>query len=414
MKKLELYRIKLTLESPLLIGYSDPSHNYFKTLSYIPSTSIRGALATILLENFCSQTNNDYGNCTQCNEKSQCNFYKYVYQNIFTITDGIYTGTKLNPHECKELEIIPSHPLLQKCKVCHSKWTKEEDENVKKRGYRLINNLVQWTKQNYIIASCSKCSNKTTLDPIQQYYCKKCKTTLNPPPITTLITPGINYYTKSSLEEYLFQYDIIEPESIFEAYLTIESNNDVLNLLNNTTIRIGRGKSRGFGKINLKLEKLDLEKKISENKKVIQNYLKDNQLIIAAKTRIFSLELNGTSKSGIVSNILIDLNKAISHVSQKLMGKKASINNTFILEGTIGDFSLISGWSLKSDQPKPHVPAANPGTLFKFLIKSSDQITQDILDLLAYMEFIGLNNYSQLGYNLMYYPLKKEEIVIRE
>ncbi len=406
MKELNLFRLKIKSESPLLVGYTTPSHNIYDTLNYIPSITLNGALGTAIIEHFCEKKNEDFGKCQPCNLKDTCEFYKFFYKNILSITNGIFRNNLNEKHFCQNPDIIPSHPLLQECKVC------SKDEKKDKKDIKIYNKLLDWLDFIYITSFCPEpnCKKKTTLEPIKKNYCRNdnCKILLRSPEIGFTISPSINYAKKSSLKGYLYQYNYIQSESIFESSLLFEKNNKILDFLENlNTLRIGRGKSRGFGKGSLSLEPLNLREKIERNKKIIKEMVEKKSLILSAKTHIFSLESgletdNIEKGFGLVSNHLINLNQALRRANDKLNFNISIENNNFSLKNTLGSLETISGWSYKSQQPKPHIKAAVPGSLYKFDL--NENIDDKIIESLAYLEFIGLNKYSRIGYNLIYYP----------
>ena len=410
MKELNLFRLNMKSESPLLVGFTGPSHNIYDTLKYIPSITLNGALGTAILEHFCEKKNEDFGKCRPCNLKDTCEFYKFFYQNILSITNGSFRNNLNEKHFCQNPDIIPSHPLLLECKVC------SKDEKKEKKEIRIYNKLLDWLDSIYIKSLCPepKCKRKTTLEPIKKNYCRNdnCKLLLRNPEIGFTTSPSINYAKKSSLKGYLYQYNYIQSESIFEGYLLFEKNNKILDFFKKLkNIRIGRGKSRGFGKVSLKLEDLNLKEKIERNKKIIKEMIGKETLILSAKTHIFSLETGLETNSiekglGLISNHLIDINQALHRANDKLNLNISIKNDMFSLKNTLGSLEMISGWSYKSQQPKPHIKAAIPGSLYKFNLNNN--IDDKMIEALAYLEFIGLNKYSRIGYNLIYYPSMKE------
>lgn len=403
MKEPNLYRLEITLKSPLLVGYTAPSHNLYDTLNYIPSVTLRGALGTAIIDNFCKK-GEEFGKCDACELKDDCEFYKFIYQNVFSITNGIFRNNLGEKHKCQNSDIVPSHPLLQICKVCG----KVEGENVSKKIY---NNLPLWQNSKYVKSNCPNCERKTTMEPLKKNYCRNedCNIILGSPEMRITTSTSIDHAKRSSLKGYLFSYNYIQSEAIFESYLLFEKNDQILEFLKTLKVlRIGRGKSRGFGRVSLKIEALDLKEKIKRNKQLIKEMISGNSLILSAKTNVFSLETDFKTNIGLVSNPKIDLKKALQRSNEELNLNLSNIKDIFTLKNTLGSLEVISGWSFKTQQPKPHIKTAVPGSLYRFEI-NDDNIDENIIEALAYLEFIGLNKYSRLGYNLIYYPSLKEE-----
>ncbi|MHA1250708.1 MAG: RAMP superfamily CRISPR-associated protein [Candidatus Helarchaeota archaeon] len=416
-----LYRIKIKSMAPLLVGFVAPSHNLYDTLNYIPASTLRGALITHLLKEHCFHENQNLGKCYKCEKRDNCELSDFINKDFLSISDGIFLSNLNEHHNCDSPDLIPSHPLILRCKAC-------SDENSK-----ILNKLSEWIDNDYISAICQKCKRKTTMNSINKYYCRNnsCNSILREPTIKTTISTSINYATKSSLEGQLFQYNFIQSYSLFESYLFVRENGILNDLIANEDLFlwIGRGKSRGFGKIKLEFEKINIDEKIQRNIKIINYFLKSQKLIIAAKTPIFDFLISNKTNfskilydsyhllksfdselllnhpgnfSEFLSVPLIKLNEAIERV-----GKLLNINiilepNTFLLEQTSGSLKKISGWALKTNQPKPHILASTPGTLYKYSVKKD--LDDNIIKILSYLEFLGLNSYSKVGFNLIYFP----------
>ncbi|MEE9378969.1 MAG: RAMP superfamily CRISPR-associated protein [Candidatus Lokiarchaeia archaeon] len=406
MKKvLKLYRIRLKLESPLLVGYTPPDHNLYKTLSHIPSITLRGGIATQLLEEFC-QNDTNFGKCEICNKQDDCHFYEFFYKNIFSISNGLYLTQEKKNFEfcCDNPDLVPTHPLIKQCKRC------ESDE-------KYINYLEEWQDENilYIRANCQNpdCNRKTTMDVLKnKNYCKNkdCRKILGTPETNFTISTAINYAKNSSLTGYLFTYSYILRDSIFDSYMLIEENKKIYEFLSELPfIRLGRSKSRGFGKVLIELEEIDLNRKIEDNKGIINRMIKNNSLILAAKTNIVDFNMEEESLD-IITNPLINLNLALEYVKNKLNLNYEEFEDLFLLDETMGELETIGGWSFKTQQEKPHITVAKPGSLYKFKInpEKKEYINEEIIKAISFLEYIGLNNYSKLGYNLIYFPTMEE------
>lgn len=418
MKELKLFRIKLKLEAPLILGYTAPDHNLYKTLKFIPSTTLRGGLATELLylddvcvyDAFENEDKEKFGKCFSCLEKQSCQFYKFFFEDIFSLTNGLFLVDESDLEGkdeksrkiCSNPDIVPVHPLIKQCKRCGEP----------KQKY--VNQFNEWLRLNdknpYLRSNCKEpdCLCNTTMDVVKnKNYCKNCNKLTGSPKDDLTVSTGINYAKNSSLTGFLFSYSYLEQGSIFEGYLTCENNQSILKSIEKTTIRLGRGKSRGFGKIKVKLEPIDLQDRINKNKDTLEQMLNHDNIIMAAKTSIFDFDISQKDPPNLITkptiNIASALKFVISHMGLELTD---SDNNTLELVSSMGELETFSGWSYKTDQPKPHISAATRGSLFKF--KVNGQINENLKEALAYMEFVGLNKYSRLGYNLIYYPTSEE------
>ncbi|MHA1285073.1 MAG: RAMP superfamily CRISPR-associated protein [Promethearchaeota archaeon] len=401
MNGLKLFRLKLETVSPLLVGQVRISHNIYETLNYIPSSTLKGALGTHFMDNHCTKEKDSFGKCKRCDVKQDCLFYKFYYDYFYSITPGIFTNDLKTTFSCKDHDIIPSHTLMMACKVCKAK-----------EKFLIQNRLKKWIKMDYFYTSCEICKYKTTMQPINSYFCRNCKIIFKKPSKNSTISTSINRAKMSSLTGHLFHYNYIESGNIFESYIVLGKNDEIVNELQKINdIKLGRAKSRGFGKVLLKIEELSLTEKVSKNIKIIKDtLLKEKVLIIAAKTNIFSLKFDISKNDlGFLSDPTIDLNMAINRVNNILnLGLQNLNESDFQLINSLGSTELKSAWSFKTDQPKPHIFAATPGSLYKFNVKT-ESIDENLLKALGYLEFIGLDDYSKLGYNLIYYPSFEEE-----
>lgn len=382
------------------MGFPSSSHIVYDTLKYIPANTLRGALATPTLEKYCKVQGNNFGKCENCEYQDNCEFYQIFYKDVVSLTNGIFLGDE-DKIKCNNPDIVPTHPLIQECKVCR--------ENKKYKSKTIENKLKEWQKNKYVISMCPICNKKTTMNPIDKNYCRNCCKTLGLPERGFTISSSIDPVKGSSLTKYLFHYNYIQPGSVFQSYLVFKKNDEIFNLLQKLNyLRIGRGKSRGFGKVKLKIEKIDLQEKIKRNKELINNMISKNNIIVVAKSHIFSLDIDSTIQDLIlISKPVVDLNSALQYVNKQLNLNLSNINNLFSLKRTLGKIGIISGWSFKTQQPKPHIKSAVPGSLYLFEFDENN-IDENIIEALSYLEFVGLNEYSRLGYNLIYFPSFEE------
>ncbi len=402
MSEFSAYILKITNISPLLVGSTGMTHNLYETLKHIPSTTIRGAIGAKVLERYCTQDAQKYGKCEPCDKKDNCEFYRFFYCNPLSITNGIYKK-KLSDGDktfCEQSDFVPAHPLIHHCKVCRA------DKK---------NHLKEWIDRNYIISTCAKCKNKTTMKPIEKYICRNCGKITENPDISFTTSTSVNRNTRSSLKQHLFRYSYIEADSVFESMLFFEQNKEIEGFLKEIEfLRLGRAKSRGFGKVVLELNPLDLGKKIEQNKTVLKSTLeKKGILLISAKTNVFNLKVDPTSPYGFISIPEFDLQKGVERSLVVLGTQKDTREFIPVLDNTLGTSSFISGWSYKTQQPKPHIATASPGALYKFSINKTN-VDEDILTGLSYLEFLGLDNYARLGYNLIYFPDLNQQVEDRE
>ncbi len=405
------------MDSPLLVGYTPLEHNLFNTLKYIPSVALRGGMATALLEVICENFQ-DFGNCTKCTKKDDCQFYLFMYQNPFSISNGVFISHGVDLDSvCKDTDLVPVHPLLKQCKRCKSK-----------KNDKLFNYLKKWQDRSipFLRANCTnpKCKRKTTMDVIgKKSYCKNksctkdnCNRIFGTPDTSYTVSTAINYSKNSSLTQYLFSYSYIVPDSIFEAYMLIQENKEVADMIESFEfIRLGRSRSRGFGKTLVKFEELDLNVALSNNKAVITSMLDNNNLIVAAKTHAFRFDvgfdkLESQTNPKLVSNPIIDLNNGLKRIKDKLKLDFTIEDDLFTLEKTLGDIEMVGGWSFKSKQEKPHISMATPGSLYLYRVNPDKKslINEEFKRALSLLEFFGLSDHSRLGFNLIYYPSQNE------
>jgi len=212
---------------------------------------------------------------------------------------------------------------------------------------------------------------------------------------STRTTTGINKPHNVPEQGFLFAYEGIRPGSVFSAlvYTTDDDIYSVLKNLNGETIRIGRGKSRGYGLCKLYIQEypFTIEKRTSE----VLTFVNNGYLAAITLTPLFVLDV---SSDGIVSKILFDPEAAIENAA-KLIELHIDKIPKVTLAGIIGTTMYVGGWSNVKNQPNTRVRALAPGSLL--ILKVNEELDSNMAQALVALEIAGITNFKGLGFGMM-------------
>ncbi|MFX1296215.1 MAG: RAMP superfamily CRISPR-associated protein [Promethearchaeota archaeon] len=377
---INLFKVNLKTKAPIQIGTGIPSRNILQTYSTIPSTTLWGAIASKLLIEFCSYS--EFGKCHKCLQTNECVFYDTFYKSFCAFSPGIPLHS-----DCGEIT-VPPHEFQLYCKRC-----KEDFDDFKA--------LKTWISKKGLLI-CPTGKTKTTLTPIRTFFCRKCKKrVVNVPRKDRVTVSSVNRKTLSVEEGMLYTYEYIELESNFGSIISLNNEKAIDTLVKVNSLALGRGRSRGFGDIEVSIKSYQPN---SNNGlfKTIQRMLESNKLILAAKSPIFSFNIK-QEKLGTSPIPPENLTPRLKFIYKFLTGTELNDNFDIRLDKTYGDITRFSGWSLRYNQPKPHITAAKPGSLFLYNVKNLSS-TPEILNSLAHLEIVGFDQYSRVGFNIPYFP----------
>ena len=355
---MEFYLAGLTLLSPTIIPRKRGARGYVGVRETLPGSTLGGAILASLRR---------YNKITAQKAEEIARKYSIICSPAFPKQNRL---------------LYPSHPFIWRCKEpgCESYVT------VIDKVLEVLNGVVE------LRPDLLKCENGHTA--LERRH-------PSPLPASTLsrggkstgddekrldsvkvVSVAISRHRASSIKGALYSYETI-PTGV--EYWAITAAEKGLLDEDRYLIRIGRGISRGFGKAELSLKKIDVEKLKEKSKpesKTVVLYslspvvLKDNNHTI--DLRVYG-DLTGTASGGVVS-----------------------------VKSVYGSPVTIGGWNVKSNLEWKVVNAASPGSLVVAELKGDD------MDLAYGLTFLGLigekiiyDNFQLVGVNMMF-PAKDD------
>jgi len=357
---LNIYEVQLRQESPVLVSGIAADSRYLKhSTSYIEGYTLRGALLTYISRELKKDVKEEALKPTIIFHPAYPTFRKEVSR--------------------------PAHPLLLCCKVCREDKIFPSIDSIEKIRDFDINELFKVTCRRGHLYTVSNMKGELVVKIDKTYY--KLSQYLQ-----SLDSTAINKYVKSSEIGMLFGYLTLLPvheedgqlkQNIFIGKI-VDTENKLENLLEEEDfeIKIGRGKSKGFGKFNVHIKLL--ENYVEKRTKIIENVLQktNNIIMLRSLSLSFGLEINN---HGIFTNLKLDLDAKPHYVLK---------DKNYLLTG----IKTISGFSLKVAHggiPKPRISGAAPGSLFFY------EINTDKANYLAEKELKGFGPLSYGGLNIL-------------
>ncbi|RLE85342.1 MAG: hypothetical protein DRJ41_01410 [Thermoprotei archaeon] len=183
----------------------------------------------------------------------------------------------------------------------------------------------------------------------------------------------------AGLPEMLFSYELVDVGSTYCSLIALEDTNPLNSLLERgrVEISVGRGISRGFGKLSVKVVKGDIPKLPKLGK----------YAVFEAISPLFIMDpLPRPPEPGDV--LKIDPNWYLRMTGYKISAELK-------VREVLGSETLYRGWSLRRNSPRVPVRALSKGSILICETVSGeegDEVT-------SYLPVVGLNEYSSLGFN---------------
>jgi len=237
----------------------------------------------------------------------------------------------------------------------------------------------------------------STFAPLKnQFFCLTNGKLIPAPKRQQKVSVAIDRKSGTSEEGFLFLYDGIRPGFVFKSQVTVADDNLATFIAhqNKSEVFIGRGKSRGFGLIELEITpiNIDLKKRASEIKKYSVD--ENNYLIGITLSPVFDFVLgDGT----IVTTGHIDLAKAANNAA-KIVGLDVEFDNTVESEQIFGENIRVGGWSLLALQPKTRFYAVDAGAVYIF--KLDRELSDNSALTLATLEQVGYTPIKMSGFGI--------------
>jgi hypothetical protein len=205
---------------------------------------------------------------------------------------------------------------------------------------------------------------------------------------TSVKSVGINRILKGSEYAMLYEYVALPPGLEFKStILDLENRVEKLGLIEKSEIRIGRGRTRGFGRVSVRIT-LD-ESALDKESQRINGILHKTNGVVVLRALSPTLRLEKGSK-GL-------LTEPFPQVAYDWM-KPVDLP---VLKGNAAMTGLeeFSGFSNVGRLPTPRFVGAGVGSLFFYRIEGTDwNIASKTL---AEKEFMGFGPFSSFGLNIL-------------
>lgn len=417
--KLAIYQVSLKTVDPVQLVHSR-TRNTYDTKVELPSTTLRGALLTALMYQECRQTGDHFGDCGACDQQTQCPLFELVTGDKWTISSGystqgdVVTEVTRSPPSSPgndppvhplDHQPVPTSALVLKCKRC---------KHVDATG------LASWLTSPVTLRACPECKGLTTMASLQDTYsCNNegCTQYFREPDTELATSVSINRRTMAREEQMLFNYEYISLGSTFGATLATWARDRAL-LSKLSRIEVGRGKSRGYGGIELTWTQLDTRAILLRNLARLEWFVVHHGKIpIVAKTPLVSIELSGGEGDGeggfVFQPERLSLRATCERVIHLLdldINIEALGASELPYLHSYADVELLEGWSYVENAPKTPLWGIRPGSVLAFgaeKLRDGDAVSETgalLLNLLSAGEFMGINRWAPLGYSLPYFP----------
>ena len=386
-----VYFLTLKLESPVIAGFGkDKRRVVYYSLNYIPSHTLYGALSTAMFTEFCIKYPAE-NKCisTSCAEHQKCPVYTTFQYGLRDTRVHVTPATSIC-EKCKHPSIqIPSYILH--CKLAKDGRCQYKDEACEYDLFSFYPNLIEGLKRNVPYAKplwCPKGYTLSTMEIAKGWYCPTCGTKIKDIETTRITMTAIDRESRKAEEGMLFSLEAIA-EGQRVSFLLASENLGFDNFIedfikSNKPLRIGGARSRGFGLTRIVEEDVRVENldQYTERraKKAFTEYNGDKILVLEAITPTFNLNIGEeTVKAGMTPRV-------------------DEILNNFNFEFSQGDRTVITGWGLAIDTPRPLINAAAPGSVFYY--RPVEDIDASLFKSLIYKaEVRGLEPFAKFGFN---------------
>jgi len=337
---MKILEFTIKLKSPVHIKSQRFHGNVNGTLSYIPGSTIFGALGNYLLRTSCELFQNGnfksiYDSCSKCEKK--CGFYDIILtpNKLVCNTGLLKTGN---------VEYDEIFRLLKTTQICRT------DSN------HVFDSLIfQLKEQNLnIVPKCSyrNCNSELKRKSKSVYYVKNNgKSSLQSLSVQkNIVTRTVIDRTLGAAKSgFLYHIEYLEPGQKFISKLLI--NEEKLNLIKDALkgiekLGLGGNRNRGFGQTEIKIEKIyDATEYISREKQRIQKntnrlseiLIPENKnfkiLIITFKSDFYNTPINfiptGNEFLNLISDRLNLKNIDVQLKLHKIFCKKTNKNQYF-------------------------------------------------------------------------------------
>jgi CRISPR/Cas system CSM-associated protein Csm3 (group 7 of RAMP superfamily) len=277
------------------------------------------------------------------------------------------------------LDLKPAHAFIQYCKICKA----IEEEN----PYRVFNEL-----EKGIMPEFTRCPNGHvfSMRSMGRSLVAKKNGSLERKSLgfTSVKSVGINRILKGSEYAMLYEYVALSPGLEFKStILDFEDMVEKLGLAEKSEIRIGRGRTRGFGRVSIKIT-LD-ENALDKESQRISGILHKTKGVVVLRALSPTFRLEKGSKG-----LLTEPFPQVAYSWMKPINLPV-LNGNAVMTG----LEESSGFSNIGKLPTPRFVGAEAGSLFFYRIEGTEWDTASRT--LAEREFKGFGPFSSFGLNVL-------------
>lgn len=410
--------IRITPESPLLLGDRSGFGNFQETADFIPGSAVRGAVGGQLLS-LCTQPQflHDHASCP---DRDHCPFWQMFGQDE-PLFGNVYPG--------KFGSVWPLPLTARSCKRYFG-FSKGKDDSehhgiydvlFTDLAYGLISDplfperkLIQpglgndWCRPEarsphaYIkTGNCPVCQN--TMQYRTTYYAWKD----HPQPADKLSVSrathvGINRARSVAEDEILFTQETILPDSGGSAFfgqvaVHQDKQEALLEALRGTHF-VGRGRSRGYGEVQISMENLpkypSLESRLTDFQLTASAALKpyhelDARVTVQLPGQLFSLTLRSPA-------LLSERGRPYRTPSVKMLGLPDDVK----LLRAWARMEQSGGWDGAARLPRRTRQAVQAGSVFLYYAPNSVS-REELIEQLAELENVGIGDDRERGYGVV-------------
>ncbi|RLE81028.1 MAG: hypothetical protein DRJ52_05050 [Thermoprotei archaeon] len=219
------------------------------------------------------------------------------------------------------------------------------------------------------------------------------------------IEVALDHSRGSSVPAMLYAYEHVSEGTVYTGFIAVNDNSRLNTLLSEKefTLSIGRGTSRGFGKVLAVAEEVRIEEFAHSLSELLSQQISENDYVV--------LEIISPLFTVDPLPLPLKLGQKIPVPSLWLKKLGFSLNCKAELEvvSILGGYTRYQGWSMRNKAPKLPIRGIAPGSL---IITRVSSVTGNLTEALPLLAFTGLDQYASQGFNIVL-PLQKDFIQVK-
>jgi len=391
--------VSITSEAPLLLGGPAGLGNYLETSSYVPGSSLRGAIATRLLNRCSEPQHTDDHLTTPPSDEANCPFYE-----IFGRGDEPLFG---NCYPSEEGHSFPLPATARTCKT-HAGFIDPGDPDQHHGVFDILvrqlifeEALQKGQPLAFLYESvCPVCYGG--VKEADSFYQKGLLTDYIQPKVKTerVSHTAINRAREVAEDALLYTAETVEPRSTFVGQVIVSKDKaDALLSVFNGRFELGRGAARGWGAVHIEAQVAPLLWSESVDKRVatFNNLLEDERHFyhkLAGQTYqpdgswYFTVDL--LADAWLTEDGLPSLRLPPSELNLSDQDTEITLVRSFLAS------SLDSGWLTAAKLPRDTALLVKRGSLFVYRVSAqANQVA--LLDDLQTLELMGIGQGRERG-----------------